>query len=124
MVAVFAVNPEIRDRVKHRHDILDGRLLQKIIVAGARDVAAAGGHDPQDVARPMAHGLRRARDEDMVRIDGAVEENRVAVPCFERGQVHAAAAGRTDTKNVLEKEGDALRARAVYGRGRNLDGWL
>ena len=73
--------------------VLDRRLLQDVVVAGAGDVAAAGRHDPQHLAGLLAHGLRRAVDQHVVRVDRAVEEDLPAELGLERGQVHAAAAG-------------------------------
>ena len=41
----------------------------------------------------LAHRLRRALDQHVVRIDGAVEENLARRNGLERGKVHAAATG-------------------------------
>jgi len=85
------VAAELVDGVGHGEDVFEGGFFEDGVVAGAGDVASAGHHDIEDVAGLLSDVVGVAFDEDVLGVDGSVEEDLSAEACFELGEVHAVA---------------------------------
>ena len=66
------------DGVEHGEDVIEGGFGEDGVVTGAGDVTAAGHHDVEDLASFGADGVGGAANEDVMGIDGTVEEDLMA----------------------------------------------